>query len=151
MTTSRLFIAFSSAAAVTAVAWTGAIDARAFQTKPATEAMPADGAKVASAGIYTAAQAERGLTVYDGSCASCHELGKFKGEEFAKVWVDKPLTELHVALTSMPMDSPGSLKPQEYADIIAYFLSINDYPAGKTELAGDEATIKSIKLDAKKP
>lgn len=139
MTTSRLLIALGFAAAVTATAWVGTVDARAFQGKAASE------------GIYTKAQAERGLTVYDGSCASCHELGKFKGTEFSNAWTGKPLTDLHTALTSMPMDAPGSLKPQEYADIVAYFLSINGYPAGTTELAGDEATIKSVTIDAKKP
>jgi mono/diheme cytochrome c family protein len=139
MTTSRLFIAFSTAAAVTAISWLGTVDARAFQAKAASE------------GVYTKAQAERGLTLYDGSCASCHELSKFKGAEFTKAWTDKPLTELHTAVLSMPMDAPGSLKPQEYADILAYFLSINGYPEGTTELAGGEDAIKAIKLDAKKP
>lgn len=139
MTTPKLFIAFSTVAAVAATLWLGTVDARAFQ------------GKAASQGIYTKAQAERGLTVYDTSCASCHELGKFKGTEFSNAWTGKPLTDLHTALTSMPMDAPGSLKPQEYADIVAYFLSINGYPAGTTELAGDEATIKSVTIDAKKP
>ena len=142
MTTPKLFIAFSTVAAVAAVAaisWLGTVDSRAFQGKAASD------------GVYTKAQAERGLNLYDGSCASCHELGKFKGDEFAKAWTDKPMTDLHTALTSMPMDAPGSLKPQEYADILAYFLSINGYPAGQAELAGDEATIKSVKIDAKKP
>ncbi len=139
MTTPKLFIAFSTVAAVAAISWLGTVDARAFQ------------GKVASDGIYTKAQAERGLNLYDGSCASCHELGKFKGVEFSKAWTDKPMTDLHTALTSMPMDAPGSLKPQEYADSLAYFLSINGYPAGQAELAGDEATIKSVKIDAKKP
>ena len=50
----------------------------------------------------------------------------------------------------MPMDAPGNMKPQEYADILAYFLSINGYPAGQAELEGTEAAIKAIKLDAKK-
>jgi hypothetical protein len=48
------------------------------------------------------------------------------------------------------MDAPGSLKPAEYAEIIAYFLSINGYPAGTTELDGSDASIKAIKLDARK-
>ena len=138
MTTSRLFVAFSTAAAVALTAWLGTVDAGAFQAKAASE------------GIYTTAQAGRGQTTYEAGCASCHELSKFKGTEFTKAWTDKPLTELHTALMGMPMDAPGSMKPQEYADIIAYFLSINGYPAGAAELAGDEATIKSIKLDVKK-
>ena len=139
MTTSKLFIALSTAAAVAVTLWVGTVDARALQTKAASE------------GVFTAAQAERGLTVYDGSCASCHELSKFKGVEFAKAWTEKPLTDLHTAVVSMPMDAPGSLKPQEYADILAYFLSINGYPAGMTELDGGEDAIKAIKVDAKKP
>lgn len=137
MTTTRLFVAAST---LTALAFTvvSNVDVRAAQTKNASE------------GIYTKAQAERGLTLYDTSCASCHELGKFKGTEFANAWTDKPLLDLHTAVASMPMDAPGSLKPVEYAEIIAYFLSINGYPAGQTELDGSEASIKAIKLDAKK-
>lgn len=106
---------------------------------------------LASSGVYTAAQAERGTGIYDGQCASCHELSRFKGSDFQSAWADKPLTDLHTAVKSMPMDNPGSLSEQEYADILAYFLSINTYPAGETELKGDDASIKAITVDAKKP
>lgn len=135
MTTTRLFVAASTALALALTTWIGAVDARAAQAKAASE------------GVYTTEQASRGLTLYDTSCASCHELSKFKGTEFANTWTDKPLTDLHVAVVSMPMDAPGSMKPQEYADILAYFLSINGYPAGKAELEGTEAAIKAVKLD----
>jgi len=107
--------------------------------------------KLASSGIYTTAQADRGMNIYDGQCASCHELSRFKGKDFASAWTDKPLTDLHVAVKSMPMDNPGSLQPQEYADILAYFLSINGYPAGQTELKGDDESIKAVKVDVKAP
>lgn len=135
MTTTRLFVAASTVLAVVITSWMGPLDARAAQET------------LASQGVYTAEQANRGVTLYDTSCASCHELGKFKGTEFANAWADKPLTDLHNAVMSMPMDAPGSMKPEEYADILAYFLSINDYPAGETELAGTEDAIKAIKLD----
>ncbi len=138
MTTTRLFVAASTALALAGAAAFSSVDARAAQAKAASE------------GVYTKAQAERGLTLYDTSCASCHELSKFKGTEFANTWTDKPLTDLHVAVVSMPMDAPGSMKPQEYADILAYFLSINGYPAGPAELEGTDAAIKAIKLDVKK-
>ena len=159
MITSRFLIAFGTAAAVAVTSWVGTVDARAFQAKPASEgvqtkpkaATEVTKGKAASEGVYTKAQAERGLTLYDTSCASCHELGKFKGTEFSNAWTGKPLTELHTAVVSMPMDAPGSMKPQEYSDILAYFLSINGYPAGTTELAGGEAAIKAVTLDAKKP
>jgi mono/diheme cytochrome c family protein len=106
---------------------------------------------LASSGVYTSAQADRGMSIYDGQCASCHELSRFKGKDFASAWTDKPLTDLHVAVKSMPMDNPGSLNPQEYADILAYFLSINDYPPGPAELKGDDAAIGAVKVDVKKP
>ena len=106
---------------------------------------------LASSGVYTSAQADRGMSIYDGQCASCHELSRFKGKDFASAWTDKPLTDLHTAVKSMPMDNPGSLKPEEYADILAYFLSINGYPAGQAELKGDDAAIAAIKVDVKTP
>lgn len=129
---------FLAGAGVAATIWMSALDARAVQTKNASD------------GVYTAAQATRGRDLYDSSCASCHELSKFKGPEFVKAWTDKPMADLHAAVISMPMDAPGSMKPLEYADIIAYFLSINGYPAGQTELDGSEAAIKGIKIDVKK-
>lgn len=136
MTTSRLFVAVGATAALALTLSMSAVSAR--QTKNASE------------GVYTKEQASRGLTLYDTSCASCHELGKFKGTEFTNTWADKPMTDLHTAVTSMPMDAPGSMKPQEYADILAYFLSINGYPAGQAELEGTDAAIKAIKIDVKK-
>lgn len=136
MTTTRLFVAAGAAAALALTLTVASVDAR--QTKNASE------------GVYTAAQATRGQGLYDKACASCHELSKFKGPEFTKAWADKPMLELHTAVMGMPMDAPGSMKPQEYADMIAYFLSMNGYPAGQAELAGDEAAIKAIKIDIKK-
>ncbi len=158
MITSRFLIAFGTAAAVAVTSWGCTVDARG-QAKPATDSVPtqpkaagdAPKSRAASEGVYTKAQAERGLTLYDTSCASCHELGKFKGTEFSNAWTGKPLTDLHAAVISMPMDAPGSMKPQEYSDILAYFLSINGYPAGTTELAGGEEAIKAVTLDVKKP
>ncbi|MGE0816726.1 MAG: c-type cytochrome [Vicinamibacterales bacterium] len=126
-----------SAAALAAASWIAVLDARAAQMKNASE------------GVYTEAQATRGRDLYDSSCASCHELSKFKGPEFMKAWSDKPMAELHTAVMSMPMDAPGSMSAQEYADIIAYFLNINGYKAGAAELAGTEDAIKAIKIDAK--
>lgn len=138
MTTRHLKTLFVATAALAASTWIATLDVRAEQ------------ATNASAGVYTAAQAARGLTTYDSSCASCHELSKFKGAEFTKAWTGKPLADLHTAVLSMPMDAPGSLKPAEYAEILAYFLSINGYPAGQAELQGTEAAIKAIMLDVKK-
>jgi hypothetical protein len=49
----------------------------------------------------------------------------------------------------MPEDNPGSLKQQEYGDIIAYFLSLNTYPTGEKELEGSGAAMAAIKIEKK--
>ncbi len=46
------------------------------------------------------------------------------GNDFAGNWGGKPVADLFEKIkTTMPEDNPGSLKPQQYADIMAYFLS----------------------------
>ena len=78
-----------------------------------------------------------------------HQRGKSRAPS-PNAWSGKPLTDLHVAVMSMPMDAPGSLSKQEYADILADFLSLNGYPAGPTPLAGTDEAIRAITLDVKK-
>lgn len=111
----------------------------------------AQSAKPATAGIYTAAQAERGAATFKSSCTACHEASRFTGEEFLAGWTGKSLHELfqHMS-TTMPEDNPGSLKPQQYADVVAYFLKLNDYPAGKAELAVAGDGLQPIMFDKKK-
>ena len=111
-------------------------------------AVAAQDGKSVNEGIYTAAQAERGATIFADTCTACHEKERFTGDEFLKVWTGKSLHDLfqHMS-TTMPEDNPGSLKPQQYADVVAYFLKLNEYPEGTTEL--QSADIKTIKFDKK--
>ncbi len=44
----------------------------------------------------------------------------------------------------MPEGDPGSLQPEEYADVLAYLLSLNDYPAGDQPLPPDVAVLSTI-------
>ena len=46
----------------------------------------------------------------------------------------------------MPQDSPGRLKPGEYADIVAYLLKLNGYPAGEAELPPDAAKLQALRI-----
>ena len=70
---------------------------------------------------------------------------------FHESWDNKALKELwDVASGTMPEDNPGSLKQQEYADILAYFLSLNAYPPGEAELQGNAAAMAAIKIEKKK-
>jgi mono/diheme cytochrome c family protein len=95
-------------------------------------------------GIYTAAQAARGKELYGQVCESCHNPGKFAGAEFTRAYGSKPLSEIDAAMSEMPMDNPGSLKREDVASLIAYFLEMNKYPAGQTTLSGEADALKAI-------
>ena len=107
--------------------------------------------KSANSGVYTAAQAARGKTVFGEKCTACHEPSRFSGATFAECFAGKPLKELwDIASGTMPEDNPGSLKPQEYGDILAYFLALNEFKTGDAELQGDASAMAAIKVEKKK-
>ena len=135
----------SFAAAVSTLAF---VAATAFaQTAKSTN----DAAKSVNDGVYTAAQADRGAAVFKTTCTACHDTARFTGSDFLSAWVGKPLHDLYdVVHTTMPENKPGSLTTQQYADVVAYFLRLNGYPAGKTELPPTPAALKTIKFDKKK-
>jgi hypothetical protein len=101
-------------------------------------------------GVYTPAQATRGEAGFEASCTACHDTSRFIGKDFLSTWTGKSLHVLfdHVH-TTMPEDNPGSLKPQQYADILAFFLKLNGYPEGKDELPSKIDDLKAIKFDNK--
>jgi len=111
-------------------------------------------------GVYTEAQAERGRSAYAQACASCHAddlRGKGTApslveESFAFLWADMSVGDL-VERTRMlmPSDRPGSLSSATYADIIAFVMSKNGFPAGGAELATDVDILKQILITEKRP
>ena len=50
----------------------------------------------------------------------------------------------------MPKQEPASLTPQEYAQLVAYLLKINEAPPGKDELPADADALKKIKIEMPK-
>jgi len=107
--------------------------------------------KTTNSGVYTAAQAERGKKTFGEKCSGCHEPSRFSGDTFHEAWDGKALKEIwDIASGTMPEDNPGSLKQQEYGDILAYFLSLNEYPTGDAELQGNAAAMAAIKVEKKK-
>jgi mono/diheme cytochrome c family protein len=109
-------------------------------------------------GVFSKAQAERGHGIYGDECADCHgenlETGgdngpALAGDGFKDEWNNKSLGDLFAMMsTKMPQSNPGSLKKTDYADLMAYILSENDFPAGAKDL--DEAATKQIKFQATK-
>ena len=110
-------------------------------------------------GIYTSAQADRGKAVYAMNCAGCHgdkaEGGAagptLSGPDFTNGYKDGSAGLLLNKISQdMPSNAPGSLEPQQYADVFAFVLSVNKYPAGQTEAPKDPAALKSVKMAAPK-
>lgn len=110
-------------------------------------------------GIYTAAQAERGKAVYAMTCAGCHgekaEGGAagptLSGPDFTNGYKDGSAGALLNKISQdMPSNAPGSLEPAQYADVFAYLLSVNKYPAGQTEVPNDAAALSKVKMAAPK-
>jgi len=111
-------------------------------------------------GVYTNEQLKRGQEVYAKQCASCHSPDLSGGEsapplagaEFLSDWAGMTVGDLFERTrVSMPLNTPGKLTRQEYADLIACILSANHFPAGKVELDKQTELLKQIRLDAEKP
>jgi S-disulfanyl-L-cysteine oxidoreductase SoxD len=104
--------------------------------------------KTVNDSVYSEAQAARGQAIFEGTCTACHDTARFTGGDFMTAWTGKSMGELFkVVSTTMPEDNPGALKPQQYADVLAYFLKLNEFPAGSEELKAE--TMNGIKIDKK--
>jgi mono/diheme cytochrome c family protein len=104
--------------------------------------------KSVKAGVYTAAQADRGQALFRSKCASCHAPNRFTDDLFYTSFAGKPLWEMFDVISdSMPEDNPGSLKKEEYADVIAYLLKLNNFPTGETDLPIDKDALSAILME----
>jgi mono/diheme cytochrome c family protein len=102
-------------------------------------------------GVYTEAQADRGKQIFEGTCTACHDTARFTGADFVAGWAGKPVASLFEAVQTMPEDNPGSLTAQQYGDILAFFLRLNQFPAGSDDLKGDAEALRTITMEARKP
>ncbi len=106
-----------------------------------------DATRATLAGVYTAAQASRGKSLYQLNCASCHTAASHAGPVFTEMWKGKLLWDLYRYVSEkMPKSEPGSLAPGEYASLVAYLLKMNDLPAGVNEIPADSTVLKTIRI-----
>lgn len=99
-------------------------------------------------GVFTSAQAARGEETYMTICVACHPAGTYTTPAFRTSWASRPLSDLFsIIKNTMPKVDPGTLTPQETAQVIAYILKSNGVPAGKTELPSELAALKAIRIE----
>jgi mono/diheme cytochrome c family protein len=111
-------------------------------------------------GVYSEAQAARGKERYAKECSSCHlaDLSgsdmapPLNGEAFIVQWERRSVNDLFSSIReTMPQGTPGQLSGQAYAEIVAYLLQANAFPAGSEELAREADLLKTIQIVRRKP
>lgn len=111
-------------------------------------------------GVYTDEQAKRGEAIYRKECASCHgptlnggeSAPPLTGGAFLSNWNGLTLGDLFDRIRkSMPQNAPGKLTRQQNADVLAFALSANKFPAGKTELSRQAEFLREIRFETMKP
>lgn len=111
-------------------------------------------------GVYTEAQAARGAVLFDKECAQCHGPSG-SGGGMAPELVGAAYSANYDGLTvghlfdrnrtTMPPGKEGQLGAQQNADITAFMLQFNQFPAGQTELPSQRMALQSINYLALKP
>ncbi len=100
-----------------------------------------------AAKLYTKEQADKGRADYEENCAQCHGdtlAGRagpaLKGKHFANPAANFHVSDIFTIVSqNMPATQPASLDHQVYADIMAFLLQENGYPAGSKALTFDDA------------
>ena len=91
---------------------------------------------------YTAAQAKAGKAIYSKNCESCHGDNlqgtagpAIAGNDFLRTAKQNGYTVSiirTIVTQDMPFNNPASLKPKQYADLMAFILASNCLPSQKT-------------------
>jgi polar amino acid transport system substrate-binding protein len=92
--------------------------------------------------LYTKAQAEEGAQLFAGKCVQCHGRNlegsaapAVAGDDFLRTAANNGWTLAmvrYLVVNNMPLNSPDSLSPKQYASLMAFLLASNCYPAGTT-------------------
>ncbi|HMD19479.1 MAG TPA: cytochrome c [Alloacidobacterium sp.] len=107
-------------------------------------------------GVYTAEQALQGKAIYQNQCGMCHgdalegtgQNSPLAGTAFLNNWTGQTMADLFMkTIVMMPSMDPGTMSPKDTAEVLAYILSANKFPAGKTELPTDPQSLEKIHID----
>ena len=151
----------SSLASYVRSAWTNDFGSVTTDEVAALADASADSGPLASVwdGVFTEAQAARGRLAYSGGCGFCHgrrlngapddpdmrSTPPLARARFLREWDGRSLASLYeYTRVTMPEDNPASFTDEEYADVIAYMLSVSGMPAGDDELLPDSQSLARI-------
>jgi mono/diheme cytochrome c family protein len=93
-------------------------------------------------GVYSAAQAARGVQIYRTQCAECHGAAMegtsgppLAGDFFLSNWSARSLSALVDRIQkTMPFSAPGTLTRQQSTDLVAAILQGGKFTAGQADL-----------------
>jgi mono/diheme cytochrome c family protein len=112
-------------------------------------------------GVYAREQAKRGQEQYDVFCTSCHgsdmqgdgaDVPALADTRFAKKWTGRTLKDLFELMSQrMPENKPGTLSKDAYADVLAYILQGNGFPAGVRPLPFEPGALARIVFEETAP
>jgi mono/diheme cytochrome c family protein len=123
-------------------------------------ALRAQAPKTVWDGVYNEAQATRGAALYDRECAECHGPGaggggmapSLTGLAFTSNYDGLTVDDLFDRnRTTMPAGKEGGLTREQNADITAFMLQVNGFPAGSAELPTQSMLLKQIAFVAQRP
>ena len=74
------------------------------------------------------------------------------GGAFTSNWNQLTVGDLFERIrTTMPLDRPGAVRGQQNADLIAFILKSNGWPAGAAELPRELTPLKQIAIETTAP
>ena len=137
-----------------------AISAVTVAVRPRAVTSRAEPAHTTWDSVFTDAQAKNGDALYKAQCAKCHLAdlaggddgtpltGKAFNADFEGATLDQLFDQIR---DGMPPDNPKSIPREQVADIVAYLLAQNKFPAGAKTLTENPDQLKDIKIVFNKP
>lgn len=110
--------------------------------------------------VYTAQQASHGDSLYRVGCVKCHgpalaggdQGSPLVGSAFLDNWRDLTLDQLYDKIrTTMPPEKPKSIAGGDAADLVAFVLAQNQFPAGARVLTDSLDLLRDIKIVTARP
>lgn len=122
---------------------------------PQSASVPPPGGKLPA--LYTTAQAEEGKQIFATKCVACHGTNLQGTAAPSVAGTDFLTTAQHdgwtvgiiryIVFEQMPRNAPSTLPPNDSADLMAFLLASDCYPAGtKPFPATDDPALAKIKL-----